>query len=89
MDLDSLAVTHISAGSILQTAAYHTEGFMRGVLTVGSFHIAEGPHGQVCGACALRTPWLPRRCRWQHAARCRPDASQMLALQRCTCRHRD
>ena len=54
LDPETLAVTHVSAGSVLQTAAYFTEGFMKGVLTVGSWHILDGPHGQVCERAVLR-----------------------------------
>lgn len=59
LDPDSLKVTHVSAGAVLQTAAYYTEGYLRGVLTVGSFHVLDSPQGQVCKdlhVCEVQTP---------------------------------
>ena len=46
LDPDTLRVTHVSAGAVLQTAAYFTEGYLQGVLTVGSFHVLQSPQGQ-------------------------------------------
>ena len=67
LDPDTLRVTHVSAGAVLQTAAYFTEGYLQGVLTVGSFHVLESPQGQA-RLLPVRRPRLAGRCMHEHLA---------------------
>ena len=42
----SLAITHISAGPVIKSDDYQLEGYFKGALIVGSFHVVEEAAGQ-------------------------------------------
>lgn len=47
LDPDSLVITHISTEPVIQSRSYHLEGYFKGVLTVGSFHVIQHEGEQV------------------------------------------